>query len=142
MASARSRSVMTPTARPPSQTTTEPTLRSRISWPTRSSVSDASAVTTDCVMTSLMRMAATVSSSRWPPPPRPVPPERVRARVALLLLLVVALAFPAASSASQSQETVVQDDPKLVFYKTSEALDHTLGMLEDLGVDRIRVSVI
>ena len=47
--------MITPTGRPLSQITTEPTLRSRISSPTCWSVSPVSAVTTPCVMTSEIR---------------------------------------------------------------------------------------
>jgi hypothetical protein len=62
--------------------------------------------------------------------------------VALILLLVLVLAFPAGAAASQNQETILQDDPKIVFAPSGRALDHTLGTLESLGVDRIRVSAI
>src|SRR6187200_558657 len=52
---------MTPTGRPPSQTTTEPTFRSRISSPTWRRLSALSAVTTPWVITSEIRTGATVS---------------------------------------------------------------------------------
>lgn len=60
----------------------------------------------------------------------------------LLLVVLVLLALPAPALASQSQETILQDDPKIVFPDNPAALDRTLGMLQDLGVDRIRVSVL
>lgn len=59
----------------------------------------------------------------------------------LLLLLLAVLAFPAPAAASKTQETILQDDPKLIFPDSTPALDRTLGMLAALGVDRIRVSV-
>jgi hypothetical protein len=62
--------------------------------------------------------------------------------VVLLLIALVLLALPAPALASKTQETVLQDDPKIVFPASPSALDHTMSMLQDLGVDRIRVSVI
>src|SRR5918996_2041330 len=67
-ASARSRSVITPTGRPLSQTTTEPTFWSRISSPTRRRLSPLSAVTTPWVITSAMRTGATVLARAEPFP--------------------------------------------------------------------------
>jgi hypothetical protein len=61
--------------------------------------------------------------------------------VALLFLVLVALAFPAGAAASRTQETLLQDDPKLVFSNSNAEVDHTLATLSELGVDRIRVSV-
>jgi len=62
--------------------------------------------------------------------------------VALLLLLLLALALPAPATASQTQETVLQDDPKVIFPDSTVALDRMFRTLSDLGVDRIRVSVL
>ena len=59
----------------------------------------------------------------------------------LLFIALVLLALPAPALASQKQETLLQDDPKIVFPANPAGLDRTLQMLEDLGVDRIRVSV-
>ena len=42
--------------------------------------------------------------------------------MALLVLIVVALAFPAGAAASRTQETVLQDDPKLVFASSAKEL--------------------
>jgi hypothetical protein len=61
--------------------------------------------------------------------------------VALLFVVLLLLAHPAPALASLDQETVLQDDPKIVYANTGAALDHTLGVVSRLGVDRIRVSV-
>jgi hypothetical protein len=60
---------------------------------------------------------------------------------ALILLLVALLACAGPAAASRTQETVFQDDPKIVFPDSSAALDRTMSTLASLGVDRIRVSV-
>ena len=49
-------------------------------------------------------------------------------------------AFPGAASASLTQESMFQDDPRLV-YGTPEQVEDTLNQLQAFGVDRIRVSV-
>jgi hypothetical protein len=57
-----------------------------------------------------------------------------------VLLGLVALAAPTAH-ASGTQESIFQDDDRLL-HSTPEGADATLAELRDLGVDRIRLSVI
>ena len=60
-------------------------------------------------------------------------------RSVVLALALLALAAPAAA-ASTSQESMFQDDARLVYGQPAE-VDETLDTLRSLGVDRIRVSV-
>ena len=53
----------------------------------------------------------------------------------------VALALPAAAAAAPSQESVFMDDSEIVF-GTDEKVEATFSILRDLGVDRVRVSVL
>ena len=62
---------------------------------------------------------------------------------ALLALITAALVLAATTSpalASKTQESMFQDDPRLV-YGTPETMNATLDTLSAFGVDRIRVSV-
>ena len=52
--------------------------------------------------------------------------------MALLFAVFVLLALPAPALASQNQETVLQDDPKIVFPDSTASLDRTLGILSDI----------
>jgi hypothetical protein len=58
-----------------------------------------------------------------------------------LLLIVLSLVLAAPASASSTQETVFQDDNLLV-YSDDQRTEETMAALKQLGVDRIRVSVI
>ena len=58
----------------------------------------------------------------------------------LILAAIVLAALPSAASASRTQESMFQDDPRLV-YGTPEMQERTLDQLQAFGVDRIRVSV-
>jgi len=58
-----------------------------------------------------------------------------------LSVALAGLVLAAPAAASQTQETVLQDDPKIVYAASPASLDRTLAMLRALGVDRIRVSV-
>src|SRR5215210_4058499 len=64
-------------------------------------------------------------------------------RIAILIPLLLAgcLLAPAAALASPDQETILQDDPRIVFAGSTEELDSTLAAIAQLGVDRIRVGV-
>ena len=59
---------------------------------------------------------------------------------AAALAAVAALSLSAPAAGSPSQESIIQDDPKIVFAKPA-ALERTLAELRALGADRIRVSV-
>ena len=63
-----------------------------------------------------------------------------RAGLALAALTVAALAAAPGAGASTRQESLFQDDALLV-YPSISAVGHTLDTLQQLGVDRIRVSV-
>jgi hypothetical protein len=63
-----------------------------------------------------------------------------RAGIALAALAVAALAATPGAGASTTQESIFQDDALLV-YPSISAVSHTLDTLQQLGVDRIRVSV-
>jgi hypothetical protein len=60
-------------------------------------------------------------------------------RVLLACLLALVPAGPAA--AAIDQESVLQDDPLIVYPSSVAELDRTFAVLNGLGVDRIRVSV-
>lgn len=64
----------------------------------------------------------------------------MRALVACLALLALLAISPATALASPSQESMFQDDSRLV-YGTPGTVEETLDVLRGLGVDRIRVSV-
>src|ERR687888_90110 len=70
-----------------------------------------------------------------------MPSPRTRTSLLLACLLTAALAYAPPGRASTTQETILQDDPKIVFANSEEALDLTLSRVKALGVDRIRVSV-
>jgi hypothetical protein len=59
---------------------------------------------------------------------------------AVLSCLVLGLGLPAGASASLTQESMFQDDNRLV-YDSAENVARTLDTLKSLGADRIRVSV-
>jgi hypothetical protein len=64
------------------------------------------------------------------------------ARVAACLVAMVAcLACAVPAYASRSQETVLQDDPKIVFQDDPVKLNRTLATIKALGIDTIRVSL-
>ena len=65
---------------------------------------------------------------------------RLAAMVAALAA-AAALALPGAAGAAASQESVFMDDSELVF-GTDEKVEATFSILRDLGVDRVRVSVL
>jgi hypothetical protein len=58
----------------------------------------------------------------------------------LILAALVLAAVPSAAAASATQESMFQDDPRLV-YGDPATQDATLDTLQSLGVDRIRISV-
>lgn len=60
-------------------------------------------------------------------------------RVVLACLIALVPAGPAA--AASDQESVLQDDPLLVYPSSEAELERTFATLKNLGVDRIRVSV-
>ena len=62
----------------------------------------------------------------------------VPALLALLALLVAAT--PAA--AGKRQEAMFQDDDRLIYPKDDRTVEHTLDELRQLGVDRVRISVV
>jgi hypothetical protein len=65
----------------------------------------------------------------------------IRARFALCALAAtLALLAPAAALADHSQESIFQDDAYLL-YSPSLRVNHTLALLKDLGVERVRVNV-
>ena len=64
-----------------------------------------------------------------------------RSSACACLGVALACATAAPASASPDQETVLQDDPKIVFHADQASLDRTLERVKDLGVDRIRVSL-
>src|ERR1051325_5141206 len=78
------------------------------------------------------------------PPPRSPradrPPHVTPRRLAAVVAAALPLALAPAAHASLTQESVFQDDPKIV-YATPSELGKTLDTLHSLGVDRIRVSV-
>ena len=55
------------------------------------------------------------------------------------LLLMAASARPA--EASSRQESIMQDDPKVVFASSDPELDRVFRVMRSLGVDRVRISV-
>ena len=60
-------------------------------------------------------------------------------RALTILLLALATASPAA--ASVDQESILQDDPLIVYPSSEEELERTFATLRALGVDRVRVSL-
>jgi hypothetical protein len=66
---------------------------------------------------------------------RPLP----RVTAALAAIAVAALA-PTAARASQTQESTFQDDDHLIYASTAR-VNHTLDVLQSLGVDRLRVTI-
>jgi len=68
-------------------------------------------------------------------------PARTLALPALLACaLLCLLASPAL--AGRSQEMILQDDPKLVYPASDEALDESLRTIKALGTDRVRVTLL
>ena len=57
-----------------------------------------------------------------------------------VLVCALALWLPAAAGASGSQESIMQDDD-LLMYSGAARADATLAELDNLGVDRVRVSI-
>jgi hypothetical protein len=64
----------------------------------------------------------------------------VKRLLPLIAAALVLAALPSAACASLTQESMFQDDPRLV-YGTPEMVESTLDELAAFGVDRIRVSV-
>ena len=60
-------------------------------------------------------------------------------RAVTVCLLALATAGPAA--ASVDQESILQDDPLIVYPSSEEELERTFATLRALGVDRVRVSL-
>jgi hypothetical protein len=60
-----------------------------------------------------------------------------RAAIACLL----ALASAESALASSDQESILQDDPLIVYPSSESELERTLATIKELGVDRVRVSV-
>lgn len=60
---------------------------------------------------------------------------------AALAVLAVALLAPGGARASGSQETILQDDTALI-YSSPDQVAANLQRLKDMGVDRVRVSVV
>jgi hypothetical protein len=61
--------------------------------------------------------------------------------IAAITALALALVAPGAASASNHQEMILQDDQELI-YSPSAHVAQTLKTLRDMGVDRVRVSVV
>ncbi len=59
----------------------------------------------------------------------------------LAIILALALAIPGGASASNRQQMVLQDDQQLVYASPSHVAD-VLKTLSQMGVDRVRVSVV
>lgn len=77
--------------------------------------------------------------------PRTVPSfttggQRLRACIALLVCCAAAL-VPGLARAGQAQESVLQDDGRLL-YDGAATANHTLAVLHSLGVQRVRVAVL
>lgn len=68
-------------------------------------------------------------------------PGRRLAGLIVALAAAAALASPAAARAAASQESIFMDDSEVVF-GTDERVEATFSVLRDLGVDRVRVSVL
>jgi len=65
----------------------------------------------------------------------------IRARPALCaLVLALSALAPAVAVADHTQQSIFQDD-KYLLYAPSLRVNHTLALLKDLGVDRVRVNV-
>lgn len=54
---------------------------------------------------------------------------------------MLALASASTAVASPNQESILQDDPLIVYPSSEEELERTLATVKELGVDRIRVSL-
>lgn len=63
------------------------------------------------------------------------------AMVAVMVALALAMAAPGRALASHSQPMILQDDAKLIYSPPSEVAS-TLKELKEMGVDRVRVSVV
>ncbi len=59
----------------------------------------------------------------------------------LAVLVALALAAPGAALASGQQAMILQDDAKLI-YASPQSVGQTLQMLKNMGIDRVRVSVV
>jgi hypothetical protein len=59
----------------------------------------------------------------------------------LAILVALALATPAGALASHQQEMILQDDQQLI-YSSPQHVAQTLQTLKQMGVDRVRVSVV
>jgi beta-glucosidase/6-phospho-beta-glucosidase/beta-galactosidase len=59
----------------------------------------------------------------------------------LAVMVALALAAPGGASASHRQAMILQDDAKLI-YSSPESVSATLQTLKNMGVDRVRVSVV
>ncbi len=64
----------------------------------------------------------------------------MRRRLPVLITLCCALAVPAAADGARMQESIFQDDTRLVHSPPGDVV-HTLDTLKALGVDRLRISV-
>jgi hypothetical protein len=64
----------------------------------------------------------------------------MRRRLPVLITLCCAVALPSAAHAARMQESMFQDDNRLVYATPGDAA-HTLDTLKALGVDRVRISV-
>ncbi len=64
---------------------------------------------------------------------------RLRSALCAIVLALSVLA-PAAAVADHTQQSIFQDD-KYLLYSPSLRVNHTLALLKDLGVDRVRVNV-
>jgi hypothetical protein len=65
----------------------------------------------------------------------------IRLRLALCAIVVALSGLaPAVAAADHTQQSIFQDDQYLL-YSPSLRVNHTLALLKDLGVDRVRVNV-
>jgi hypothetical protein len=63
----------------------------------------------------------------------------LRALAALIAAAIASIA-PVAARASQNQESIFQDDDHLIYGSTG-TVNHTLDVLQSLGVDRVRITI-
>ena len=59
----------------------------------------------------------------------------------LAVMVALALAAPGGALASHRQAMILQDDAKLI-YSSPQSVASTLQTLKNMGVDRVRVSVV
>src|SRR3954470_23425947 len=66
---------------------------------------------------------------------------RIRHLLPAACLVAAGALWPTWAQASPTQESILQDDPLVVFHSSPGALNATFAQLHSLGVDRVRVTV-